>query len=122
MRTIEPGIVAVVWLAGCGGPGIYEPCGEPEECEVPGGVEAECVDAGAEEPGFCTWSCEEDADCSDPAEDERIVCASFESSEGKHCFPSCEGVEDEEEACPPDFECRSTGGGNENRKVCFPSG
>ena len=108
-------------LFACGGPGLYEPCEEPGHCELPEGVEAECLDGGEGDVGFCTWACADDTDCSAPAEDESLVCASFESTEGKHCFPSCEDFdEDDPDACPPDFECRSTGGGNENRKVCFP--
>jgi hypothetical protein len=46
-----------------------------------------------------------------------LVCASFESTEGLHCFPSCESGEDH---CPGGMSCRSSGGGSDNRKVCFP--
>ena len=37
-----------------------------------------------------------------------------------YCFPACaEDAEDGEE-CPPGLNCRSTGGGSDNRQVCFP--
>lgn len=107
---------ALLLLAACGPHGLYEPCREADECAVPDGVEAECVEGGSE--GFCSWSCDDDDDCTEPADEPGLVCASFESSEGKHCFPGCE---EDEAACPRGFECASTGGGNENRKVCKPN-
>lgn len=106
-------------LLACGRPALYEPCSEAEHCYVPDGVEAECVDADGSE-GFCSWSCDEDDDCTEPANEPGLVCASFESTEGKHCFPGCEDVPEGKEPCPRGFECASTGGGSENRKVCKP--
>jgi hypothetical protein len=32
-----------------------------------------------------------------------------------------EPTEDDEDGCPDGTSCRSTGGGSDNRKVCFPS-
>lgn len=108
-------------VVGCGrGPGVYAGCDEPDECEVPEGATAECLEKSGE--GFCTWSCTDDAECDDdPDPDFGFVCASFEDTSGQHCFPSCrEDAEDEDEVCPAGYGCRSTGGGSENRKVCFP--
>jgi hypothetical protein len=82
--------------------------------------------------GYCTHHCQTDADCCavegecDPAYDLDYVCGPFESTGEKYCFISCEGQEDGNAYCQEwahhDFNCRSTGGGNENRKVCVPSG
>lgn len=112
----------LVWLLACGGSPIYAPCDVAADCPAPEGVTSECLDADAE-AGFCTWSCDEDQDCAFDEDDYERVCAPLDSEPGKHCFPSCEEADDDDpEACPPNFECRSTGGGNENRKICFPSG
>jgi hypothetical protein len=104
---------ALLLLAACGPPPFYASCDEAAQCAVPDGVDAECV---GDTEGFCTWSCDDDEDCTEPAGEPGLVCASFESSEGKHCFPGCEGGEE----CPRGSECASTGGGDENRKVCKP--
>jgi hypothetical protein len=126
-------IVSLVAWSGCGGGDpTYAPCDTPDDCAVPEEAEAECLDKAGE--GFCTWSCSSDADCAfddDPDPDWTRVCASFESEPGSHCFPSCregdEGDESDESdesdgdgSCPEGFSCRSTGGGSDNRKVCFP--
>jgi hypothetical protein len=107
-------------LAGCGGE-LYASCEVADDCAVQGDdVEATCLAAGDE--GVCTWSCDTDADCA--ADDGWArVCAPFESTEGSWCFPSCEDedVQDPDAPCPEGYTCRSTGGGDENRKVCFPS-
>ncbi|MCB9762134.1 MAG: hypothetical protein H6739_20100 [Alphaproteobacteria bacterium] len=102
----------------------YETCEVAEDCGevVPEDATAVCIDKSGE--GFCTWTCEADADCEnlDYDEDFARVCASFESEDDTYCFPACdEEAEDEEDVCPPDFNCRSTGGGSENRRVCFPN-
>ncbi len=55
-------------------------------------------------------------------EDFTYVCASFESEEGLFCFPGCNDPDDEAGECPPGYGCRSTGGGADNRKICFPEG
>ena len=114
-------------LAACSGKDdssvdLYRTCAAVEECtDHPTGADAACVDKGGE--GFCTWSCTTDADCTLEADDGwDYVCASFESSEGLYCFPSCRDDGEESEAsCPGTLGCRSTGGGSDNQKVCFPS-
>ena len=108
-------------LGACGGPELYGACEAPADCEVPEGASAECLEKS--DAGFCTWECGEDADCEEaPDGDYDFVCASFESEPGQYCFPSCEEAADEAEACPAGYGCRSTGGGSDNRKVCFPEG
>src|SRR5262245_34520679 len=105
-------------FAGCGSP-IYAPCGAAEDCAVPSSVDAECLTAGNQ--GFCTWSCEVDADCAWDEDAYARVCSSFASEPGLPCFPSCEDdPQGEPVACPEGYTCKSTGGGDENRKVCFP--
>ncbi len=84
------------------------------------------------ENGYCTHHCVSDDDCcAVPGECESPrpqVCGPFESTGKKFCFLSCEDVDagSEENYCQlyahPDFICRSTGGGSENRKVCVPNG
>ena len=116
------GIVLGLLLA-CGGPEetAYNACQEPEDCEVPEGAEAVCIEKNSE--GFCSWSCMVDDDCAeDTDEDFDYVCASFESETALYCFPSCQEVDSGGEECPPGYGCRSTGGGNDNRKICFPEG
>src|SRR5690606_27500335 len=74
------------------------------------------------------------------ATDLKQVCSPFTSTGSKYCFLSCEdedlraadgglpdgAVLDADEYCKreahPDFICRSTGGGAENRRVCVPGG
>lgn len=117
-------LLSATLLAACGGKddGIYDTCETAEDCTAPDDLEPACLDKGDE--GYCTWGCSTDDDCmgGDTASDgddsglER-VCASFESEAGSYCFPSCE---EDETACPEGMTCRSTGGGSENRKVCFP--
>jgi hypothetical protein len=105
-----------VLLPGCGG-GFYEPCEAADDCVdvAPSEATAECVEK--EGGGFCSWSCTTDADC-DGDQDDRydFVCAPFESNPGTYCFPACQDDE-----CPGGYTCRSTGGGDENEKVCFPA-
>lgn len=108
--------------AGCGGPGVYAACEDPGDCDgaVPEETEAVCLPK--ENWGFCTWTCDVDADCAnDVNEDYDYLCSSFESSSDTYCFPSCleEGPE-ELDACPNGYTCRSSGGGEDNRRVCFP--
>jgi hypothetical protein len=106
-------------LVGCGGDPLYAPCDGPADCPAPEGVESECLAKSGD--GFCTWECTVDEDCVFDEDDWGRVCASFESEEGTHCFPSCREAEGDDGAvCPDDFTCRSTGGGSDNRKVCFP--
>ena len=78
--------------------------------------------------GYCTHNCITDADCCAATNECRTgfpqVCAPFESTGQDFCFLSCEGVADEGPYCQanagPAFNCRSTGGGTTNRKVCVP--
>jgi hypothetical protein len=106
----------------------------------------ECLDRV--EDGYCTHQCDTDEDCC-AAEGEcdtdlKQVCAPFESTGLRLCFLSCEGEDlrpgvdagtladgaplevDANEFCQreahPAFVCRSTGGGQANRKVCVPGG
>lgn len=84
------------------------------------------------ESGYCTHTCQTDADCCKVEGECKTgfpqVCAPFESTDAKYCFLSCEdedvGENDPTEYCHANaheaFGCRSTGGGNENRKVCVP--
>ena len=107
--------------------GLYDACEVSEDCEglVPEDVEGQCIGQLDDGAGFCTWSCVEDMDCSEEFdEDFDYLCASFESEAGKYCFPGCREDDPdvpEDEVCPPGYECRSTGGGAENRRVCFPT-
>ncbi len=88
--------------------------------------------------GYCTHTCESDSDCcAVPGEcltGFKQVCASFESTGHTYCFLSCEpsdiaaapdgGTTDPTLYCQmwagATFTCRSTGGGNQNRKFCGP--
>ncbi len=108
---------------GCGGSKdadeVYLTCEVPEDCDVPDGADAACIDKSGE--GFCTWECQSDEDCVEASDtDFDFVCASFESELTLYCFPACDSEAEDAEACPPSMSCRSTGGGSNNRKVCFP--
>ena len=63
---------------------------EVAEGEIVG--EVECLDRVRD--GYCTHSCESDADCcaaeGECKTDLLQVCSPFESKEGKSCFISCE--------------------------------
>jgi len=82
--------------------------------------------------GYCTHLCETDEDCCavegecDYDIDLEVVCSPFQATGQKFCFISCEGEGQDDEYCQtwahPDFICRSTGGGAQNRKVCVPPG
>jgi hypothetical protein len=132
---------------GTGGP-PPNPTGSPEDtgsfCEVPADcyptldhdtLSGEPICLKPERDGYCTHRCDTDEDCC-AAEGEcktelRQVCAPFTSTGIRMCFLSCEdadvsasGLDDDLAYCQReagrDFTCRSTGGGAENRKVCFP--
>jgi hypothetical protein len=113
------------------------PCDEPGECypevadeDLATLGELVCLDRVP--GGYCTHLCDSDDDCcsveGECESDFPQVCAPFESTGMMMCFLSCEaediGDNDEGTFCHdyahPDFGCRSTGGGNENRKVCVP--
>lgn len=112
----------VLALFGCNKEVAYESCEVADDCAewVPDSAEPVCLEKSGE--GFCSWTCEADADCADdPDEDFAYVCSSFESTEGLYCFPSCnEDGDSEVPVCPDGYGCRSTGGGSDNRRICFP--
>jgi hypothetical protein len=86
--------------------------------------------------GYCTHTCTTDADCcATPGECKtgfKQVCSPFENQETKYCFLSCEdaditaspndGTTDPNAYCQKfageTLSCRSTGGGDLNRKFC----
>ena len=86
--------------------------------------------------GYCTHECEADEDCcaaeGECESDLAQVCSPFTSTGMMMCFLSCEQEDlenrpdyaDENEYCQReasrDFICRSSGGGNQNRKICVP--
>ena len=88
--------------------------------------------------GYCTHTCQTDADCCAVAGECTAgfaeVCASFESSGQMYCFLSCDssaiaaapdaGTTDPTTYCQTwanaSFTCRSTGGGSANQKFCGP--
>lgn len=113
-----------------------QPCASADECfrnvtEPLQGGEAVCLDRVP--GGYCTHYCVDDSDCCAVPNECRTplpqLCAPYESTGQKHCFLSCEpadvsaaGFGDANEYCRryahSSFNCRSTGGGSENRKVC----
>ena len=128
-------------LAACGGDDDGENVGSA--CEVADDcfddIERESIVGEIEcltrvEGGYCTHLCEGDDDCcaveGECETDLRQVCSPFESEDDTRCFLSCEaediGDEEENEYCQnhahESFVCRSTGGGDQNRKVCVPDG
>ncbi len=113
-------------------------CEAPSDCfpdVAEGEIDGEILCLDRVEDGYCTHECEVDDDCC-AAEGEceeglHQVCSPFESTGERMCFVSCEpedldaaGEDDEGTYCQkrasPDFICRSSGGGSENRKVCVP--
>lgn len=110
-------------------------CADPDDCYPeadPADVQGEIMCLGKVQGGYCTHLCETDEDCC-AAEGEcpdglPQVCSPFESTGMMMCFLSCEaadvGDRDSEAFCHeeahPDFGCRSSGGGTQNRKVCVP--
>lgn len=113
--------LAFTMLVACHGDRLHAPCDSPDDCTVPEGADAVCLPKPDE--GYCTWECATDADCDgddDPDDTWERVCASFEEEPGSYCFPACEEDGPEDAQCPPGFTCRSTGGGRDNRRVCFP--
>jgi hypothetical protein len=122
--------------------------GSPDQvgavCEVPADCYPEIDPAQLAGPvecldrvrgGYCTHQCTGDEDCC-AVEGECVsslpqVCSPFESANLMMCFLSCEdadvsaaGADDPQVFCQnevhPDFICRSSGGGSDNRKVCVP--
>ncbi|MCA9650352.1 MAG: hypothetical protein H6712_34840 [Myxococcales bacterium] len=112
-----------------------EACVAPDECydEVaPGDLRGDPICLDRVEGGYCTHSCQTDADCcaveGECRSDFPQVCAPFESTGMMMCFLSCEAADIDgaapegfcQEEAHPAFGCRSTGGGSANRKVCVP--
>jgi hypothetical protein len=113
----------------CEGPADCYP--ELDHADIEG--EVRCLDRVRE--GYCTHECVSDDDCcaleGECVTDLPQVCSPFESTGLRMCFLSCEsseveaaGADDDQAFCQheasPDFICRSSGGGGENRKVCVP--
>lgn len=127
-----------------GGESTGQSCAAPSECypAIDGAAlagEAVCLDRVS--GGYCTHLCKVDTDCcAVPGECKTgiaQVCSPFESTGQNMCFLSCEAADlrpapdggavlDEATYCTTyagrDFKCRSSGGGNKNRKVCVPGG
>ena len=115
-----------------GASGAGSACDVPSDCypdadldEIQGDVM--CLDRVP--GGYCTHTCATDADCcaaQGECDGRPQLCAPFESTGVMMCFLSCEaadvGQEDPEGYCDayasPEFSCRSTGGGAQNRKIC----
>ena len=115
-------ILLALGLLACNKEFVYEGCEVADDCAeyIPDSATPVCLDKSGQ--GFCSWECAVDADCADdPNEDFAYVCSSFESTDGLYCFPSCnEDSDSETDVCPEGFGCRSTGGGSDNRRICFP--
>lgn len=118
-------LIVLIVLFGCNKDDVnYEACDVVEDCAdwIPEGATGVCLEKSG--GGFCSWECAADDDCAAPEDDEHpyaYVCSSFESDPALYCFPSCEDEGDTDgEVCPEGFTCRSTGGGSDNRRICFP--
>jgi hypothetical protein len=143
-------LLTVLSPVGCGGDdedeGTGGTGGRPENtgaaCEAPADCypevedtatiegEVQCLDRIDE--GYCTHFCQDDADCcaveGECDDGYTQVCSPFESTGQKMCFVSCEPDQlngaTEQDYCrdnaSPDFICRSSGGGGDNRKICVP--
>jgi len=127
MKPVTIGIlIGLLALTGCSkndpAEDAYQACEEPADCDSPEGRDPVCLEKSDE--GFCSWECDADTDCEEASDDLfEYVCASFESELQLYCFPACaEEAEDAEDECPAGMNCRSTGGGSNNRKICFPDG
>lgn len=129
--------------AGCGGdnsgssgPPTGQACTTAAQC-YPGVTQSQiqgtvtCLTAVS--GGYCTHTCQTDADCCKVAGEcaAKIteVCSPFESQGATYCFVSCSdaalsaaGYTDSTAFCQhyagPTFSCRSTGGGTNNQKFC----
>lgn len=112
-------------------------CAVPDDCypDVEGELAGPALCLDRVRDGYCTHECSSDADCcaaeGECKTDLPQVCSPFESTGMMMCFLSCEssdvqaaGAEDDQAFCQheasPDFICRSSGGGSNNRKVCVP--
>lgn len=110
-------------------------CSTPDQCFP--GIEAGALRGAVQcltrvPGGYCTHLCQTDADCcAVPGEcrgNFRQVCSPFESTGQMMCFLACEssdvGTTEGNAYCQQNangaFNCRSSGGGAANRKVCVP--
>jgi hypothetical protein len=143
MRRRLPFILSLILaapLAACGDDDTSTgaACEVPDDCytDLPADQrdmilgEIECLQNV--EGGYCTHQCESNDDCCsvDGECDRKEVCSPFENESGiQRCFLSCEpediGDMDETDFCHEfageAFGCRSSGGGDLNRKVCIPN-
>lgn len=137
-------LLLVSQTAGCGGDDDPPPQNTGQTCTAasqcyPGvkagdlAGDAVCLDKVPD--GYCTHTCTKDSDCCAAAGEcpghHAEVCSPFESTDALYCFLSCEAedlaatnITDANQYCQTygsaAFTCRSTGGGNQNRKVCAP--
>ena len=145
MTTLRPILfLAIVFaLPACGGDDgeetgsaceVADDCYDDLEVELRDEIVGEIECLTRVEGGYCTHFCETDADCcaveGECDTDLPQVCSPFENSDQKRCFLACEedniGDLEENEFCQENahesFLCRSSGGGDQNRKVCVPDG
>jgi hypothetical protein len=130
-------LVLVVLGVGCSGgddENAGKSCQAPADCypglEKPPNGEVMCLTRVT--GGYCTHLCVTDADCCAVTGECKTgfpqVCAPFESTGQRICFLSCESNvlagTDSNAYCQVNanraFNCRSSGGGSENRKICTP--
>lgn len=104
------------FLTACSTP-AYDACDIADDCAFPEDAVAACVEK-SDALKFCAVTCDADVACDVVDDAFDWVCAPFESSPESYCFPACA---DEGPECPPGYGCRSTGGGADNEKICFPS-
>jgi hypothetical protein len=120
-------------------------CSSPAQCYpnvAPGALSGPVVCMTRVENGYCTHECSSDSDCcavaGECATGLEQVCSPFESTDDYYCFLSCEDADvrdgarelsvdpniDPSAYCQryahPAFNCRSSGGGSDNRKICVP--
>jgi hypothetical protein len=110
--------------------GVGSSCIDAQQCfaGLPNEVEGHAVCLDRVEGGYCTHECDADSDCctvqGECPNGKEQVCAPFESTGQRLCFLSCEGQTNSDAYCAQwaniNFQCRSTGGGSRNRKVCVP--
>ncbi len=137
------GLFALAHLPACGdddpppAENVGTACASAAEC-YPGLQEAGTLKGAVQcltrvPNGYCTHLCQADTDCCAVAGEcpggRAQVCGPFESTGQQMCFLSCEaadvsraGETDPNVYCQKyanaAFNCRSTGGGAKNRKVC----
>jgi hypothetical protein len=121
-------VLAVALLFGGCTRTVGSGCGGNGDCPSPEDGEARCLTNV--EGGYCSATCDDDADCCDGVdcpEGVDIVCSTFEDSGERLCFINCRdgaGPGGDPEVCEehaPGMECRNTGGGI-GEQVCLPPG